>query len=439
MSSTEREFSPDLTVTPDRPLYDESVRITANGLEPGEEATVRARMPLPDGVWESSAVFEVRADGTLDLAEQEPVRGDYEGADPMGLFWSMSHVETEQRATREDDVDATVVSVTVEMYGGTVAQTNVERTISTDDVERTRLDHGELVGEFYRPGDDGPYPTVVLVGGSEGGLAPWMPARLLATRGYAVLTLAYFGVEDLPDALDSIPLEYFETAMDWVADNDLTREESVGVMGWSRGGELALLLGSRLPEITTVVAYAPSSVVYQGIPEGFESAGSAWTSGGEPLDYVPYDFSMRFILSLFGRWIRGKPLGLRPTYESGYESASEETIADAAIPVEETGGPVLLVTGDDDQMWNAAAHADRVVERLDARGYDHEYDHLTYEGAGHGIGVPYHPTTEKDVSDTFLPRLPLDLGGTPEATAAADADSWERVLDVLNRGLRRDD
>jgi hypothetical protein len=63
MSSTEREFSPNLSVTPDCPLYDEEVRITANGLEPGKEATVRAKMPLPDGVWESSAVFEVRATG----------------------------------------------------------------------------------------------------------------------------------------------------------------------------------------------------------------------------------------------------------------------------------------------------------------------------------------------------------------------------------------
>lgn len=430
------EFSPSVDVTPSKPLYDEQVEITASGLEPGAEATVRARMPLPSGVWESSATFEVRSDGTLDLTEQAPVRGDYEGVRPMGPFWSMSHEVEERRATREDDVDATVAAVTVELFGEPVARTEVERRFSPENVDRVRLDHDELVGELYRPEGERPHPTVLLVGGSEGGLPPWKPARLLAARGYAVLALAYFGTDDLPDTLDGIPLEYFETAVDWLAEEDATRSEPLGVMGWSRGGELALLLGAEFPEIRTVVAYAPSGVVFQGIPDGFESAGSAWERDGGPVPYVPYEFGVGFTLELLWRWLRGEPLGLRPVYEAGVEAAAEETIAEATIPVEQVGGPVLLVSGDDDRMWDAESLSERVIERLDERDYDHEYEHLCYDDAGHGIGVPYHPTTEKDTAGEFVPRLPLALGGTPAATARADADSWERVREVLDAGLR---
>lgn len=435
-SDPRQEFSPSINVTPEQAMYDETVEITAEELEPGKEATVRAQMPLPNGVWESSAVFEVRYDGTLDLTEQEPVRGDYEGVDPMGLFWSMSHETAEQRATREDDVDATVAVLSVEMYGQTLDQTKLERTISTDDVERTRLEHDELVGEFYRPGDDGPYPTIILVGGSEGGLAPWMPARLLASQGYAVLGLAYFGIEDLPPSLDRISLSYFRTALDWIAENDLTRSSPVGIVGWSRGAELGLLLGSEFAEITTVVGYAPSGVVFQGVPNGFESVESAWSKDGESVPYIEYEFGLRFQFTIFVRYLLRRSLGLRPTYENGFEKADPDDLEAATIPVENVGGPILLVSGDDDQMWNADALADHAIERLETHEYDHEYEHVCYEDAGHGFGVPNHPTMERSEGSDFFPGLPIDLGGSPKAQAEADADAWERVLDTLEQGLR---
>ncbi len=44
-----------------------------------------------------------------------------------------------------------------------------------------------------------------------------------------------------------IPLEYFETVIDWLlAQVGVRRRPALGVMGGSRGGELALLLLSQL-------------------------------------------------------------------------------------------------------------------------------------------------------------------------------------------------
>lgn len=59
-----------------------------------EQVLVTAETTPPGGdwTWAAEATFEVE-DGRVDLAEDAPVEGDYEGADPMGLFQAM---ESEQ-------------------------------------------------------------------------------------------------------------------------------------------------------------------------------------------------------------------------------------------------------------------------------------------------------------------------------------------------------
>lgn len=58
--------------------------------------------------------------------------------------------------------------------------------------------------------------AVLSVGGSQGGYGnPWK-AALLASHGYPVLQLAYFGAPGLPRELRSIRLEYVERALQWL-------------------------------------------------------------------------------------------------------------------------------------------------------------------------------------------------------------------------------
>src|SRR5699024_11289262 len=57
--------------------------------------------------------------------------------------------------------------------------------------------------------DCGPLPTIVVLGGSEGGLSE-SSAALLASHGFNTFALAYFGIEDLPKELVNIPLDYIE-------------------------------------------------------------------------------------------------------------------------------------------------------------------------------------------------------------------------------------
>jgi len=53
------------------------------------------------------------------------------------------------------------------------------------------------------------------------------------------------------------------------------------VLGGSRGGELALLLGAAFPAAFRVVANAPSNVVWPGLSDDSETP--AWTLNGKPL------------------------------------------------------------------------------------------------------------------------------------------------------------
>jgi dienelactone hydrolase len=103
-----------------------------------------------------------------------------------------------------------------------------------------------LVGTLFLPTTPPPYPVVITLGGSAPGIFT-APAVPFASQGIAALALAYFGMEQLPQELKRIPLEYFGTAIRWCSRRKELRAEAIGVAGASRGGELALLVGAYLP------------------------------------------------------------------------------------------------------------------------------------------------------------------------------------------------
>jgi len=57
---------------------------------------------------------------------------------------------------------------------------------------------------------------------------------------------------------------------------------AIGVIGGSRGGEAALLLGASFPQLAAIVAEVPSGVAW-GAPRADGSETSSWTRGGVPV------------------------------------------------------------------------------------------------------------------------------------------------------------
>jgi dienelactone hydrolase len=301
---------------------------------------------------------------------------------------------------------------------------------------RRPVDREGLVGELFLPATppQGLLPAVLLLHGSEGGEGRLhnQGARGLVEEGYAVLTLPYFGAERLPQGLREIPLEYFEEGLRWLQAQPEVDAERIGVVGRSKGGELALLLGATYPEaVKAVVGYAPSGVAWQSIPAGPADVRggprSSWTLGAEPVPFVPFDPSPSVMAAVEG-FFSGRPTSLTILHESALEN--EAAVERAEIAVEGIKGPLLLISGTDDRLWPSSRLSEIAVERLRRHEHPFPYEHLRYEGAGHQIGAPGPDETQ------FVREFgPFVLGGSKETNLQASVDSWPRVLDTLSRGL----
>jgi dienelactone hydrolase len=275
-----------------------------------------------------------------------------------------------------------------------------------------------LVATLYLPAGPPPHPVVITLGGSGGGLFA-LPALGFASHGIAVLAMAYFRADQLPAELKRIPLEYFGAAIHWLSERDDIRPGAIGVVGGSRGGELALLVAATYPAIKAVVGWAPSGVIYGGVSQGLEAPVAAWCLRGRDLPFAGFDRSAV-------DWNR-RPIRFTPGYVAALSDSA--TVSAAEIPVERINGPVLLISGSDDQVWPSRLLCDVAVRRLRQQAHPFSVEHVCYEGAGHGIAPP-HPFGSAGATHFVHPVTGYDfeLGGTPELNAKASADSWERIL-----------
>lgn len=287
--------------------------------------------------------------------------------------------------------------------------------------ETTEVSEDGLVAALMTPTTVGPHPALIILGGSEGGTALVRAVgREFASEGYAVLALSYFGAPGLPATAEEIPLEYFDRAIAWLARQPQVDPGRMGVFGISKGGEAALLVGSRSPQLHAVAAGVPSSMVWRGIPAGAAATPtSTWSLGGVPIPYTPYDPTVRFDFARYMESIYALYSGALPTVDAH---------SDAMIPVERINGPVLLISGKNDAMWPSTAMSDMVVARLQEKGFGHAVEHLAYDNAGHAVSSPPALPSTSGYSDEAV-------GGTAAGNAAGRADMWPRLIGFFDTAL----
>ena len=95
--------------------------------------------------------------------------------------------------------------------------------------------------------------------------------------------------------------------------------------------------------------------------------------------------------------------------------------ADAAIPVERIGGEVLVVGGEDDQVWPGAEFARAVARRRHEHGRDTTV--VTHPHAGHRV---IFPGESPAAGGRTMAR-----GGTASADAELGALAWPHVSAAL--------
>jgi dienelactone hydrolase len=402
-------------------LVDATLSVQVVGMEPFRTVTVRAVM-RPQGRlwWESHATFQADAQGAIDLSTHKPQSGTYEQTDPMGLFWSMSLQSAQDMdsiAASGLSLPAGTVRVLAEVDSQIAAWTDIVRKGKSSDVAVARVRENGLAGTFYRPVGPGPFPAVLVLGGSDGGIEnPARQSALLASHGFAALAPAYFRYEHLPRYLLNIPLEYFQTAIEWLVSNPDVKRGSLGVVGRSRGAELALILGATFPEVKCVVAYVPSDRANPSFGNLWEDM--RWPSNTDPLTRDLTSQSSPSARKQRPAWLsHGQPLGY------------------SSIPVERIRGPVLLISGKQDPIWASAQMSEQIIKRLQEFQHPYADEHLSYDHAGHMISFPYMPTTLTRLMHPVAGSI-VDLGGSAQGNAFANADSWPRVLQFLGDNLR---
>jgi pimeloyl-ACP methyl ester carboxylesterase len=190
----------------------------------------------------------------------------------------------------------------------------------------------------------------------------------------------------------------------------------------------ALAHGTAAP--TRAVAIAPSSVVWQALPEkGRPPRTAAWSQGREPLpwlaihgDRILPEMIEHSLLDRLSGHPRPHALHMRPAYAPSLRKGDD--VERTAIPVERIECPLLLLSGADDQMWPAAQMTEMIAERRNRAGVGSDDMSLVFPRAGHFLRPPITPTTVP-WNDTLV------SGGCAEGNARAQADGWRAILTFL--------
>lgn len=278
-----------------------------------------------------------------------------------------------------------------------------------------RVDGGEWFGNYYPTMAVDPRPGILIFGGSEGGLHQQVDrdARALHREGYSVLAISFFRGPGQRAQLTLVPLELFQSALDWLGEQAEVDAVRLAVIGMSKGAEAALLIASHRRDLAAVIAAVPSSVVWPGFDwskfRGLKD--SSWSVNGEALPALPYG---RF------RWSGG----VRSIYEAGLIELPAHP--DAVIPVERSHATMLLICAGKDQVWPSCQMAEQIAARLTAHGAT-PATILSYPYADHGAFASPLEAGDK-------PRR-FGFGRPAEGNLEAQADSWQRSLLFLQENL----
>jgi dienelactone hydrolase len=426
-----------ISVTPREALLDQPMTLEVSGVGAGTRVQVRVRNHTLKA--EASATYAAAENGTVNVATHAPIEGDYAGIDAHGLFWSARFDVGADAATMISALSSLVpltYTATAIVDGVEAARLDFTRLLLPPNIVRTSIRDGRLRGTLFAAQDVTGSPAVIVLGGSDGGDLYTFVAALLAAHGFAALSLAYFGSDDLPQSLIEIPVEYFVEAVAWLGSRPDVSASRVGVLGFSRGAEAALITGATCPDVCAVVALVPGTLTGGGVSgsDFTAMAKPAWTRHGTPLPLLPPPWDPVSMKEAQEAFSTGKPLAARPGILRALEAAGAR-VDEVAIRVEDTRGAILLMSGEDDQLWPSSRFAEIAEQRLSAANFPHPFEHRRYANAGHFACLPPNlPAATATARHPLVPML-FAFGGTSRGNAAASADLWPRIVAFLREHL----
>ncbi|XP_060576286.1 acyl-coenzyme A amino acid N-acyltransferase 1-like [Ruditapes philippinarum] len=414
-------------------LVDETVKITVDGLQKNQHVTIRAEVIEKGQIFAGSGCFVANDTGTVDVSTQPSKCGTYKGVSSMGLFWSMQIAPGMPKGIRLIKKNASsplLTNLTVFSGHFTLKQTytlNVDQLCSkrinrwyiVKGVQKVKVRSGRIRGTLFLPPGKGPFPCVIDMFGVVGSCIEFR-AALLASRGFAAIALPYFLHDDLPVDLGELELEYFMETVDWLYVHPLIDGNNIGVLGVSKGGEIAFHLGLYNDKIKSVVSI----------------------NGGPFFTSMPMLYKEEYIGQTENRYDK-----IIVTKEGVDVTETLYCNVEDYVPIWTKDVNVLIISGLDDRCLKSD-----FLYNLWKR-YPSNRKHLCtiyrYPGAGHLIEPPYSPLARSTLgycpesAIKYLKGFTTDnrtilvlWGGETEAHAHAQEDSWKRILNHFRTTLQ---
>ncbi|MCV2353739.1 hypothetical protein LNV09_06125 [Paucibacter sp. B2R-40] len=248
------------------------------------------------------------------------------------------------------------------------------------------IQYKNLAARLYLPKTQEQVPVVIGFGGSD---PSWGFAdangEMMASNGIALIGLVYFKTEaGLPATLDHIPMEYFISAIDYAETVKEIDASRIGVVSGSRGSEAGFLLAILDPRIKSVAITTPSKVAWSGMT----SSQSAWTYQGKDIPAMDL------------------PDLKNSTQIQRFEKALQDVdkVQKATFAFEKIGGPILLISAENDQIWPGTPMSHDIMEYLKAHHFKYPATHQSYP-TGHGFSKETAPEIKQKIIDHFVSTL----------------------------------
>lgn len=428
LASSVSNVSPFITVEPMAALHDEDVHISLSNFPVQTKVTLLAHVDqlYNKMIFASCGHFFSDSEGNVDLHSAPSHGGTYLGVEPMGILWSLQAAPGYPMDTRMiiNITDRPIV-ITLKTYighlsldqiynssdeGGVgesspcpVAQLDIERFSRAAGVRRCEVEEGSVRGTLFLPPGEGPFQGVIDMFGSSGGLTEYR-AAMLASRGLAALSLAYFKYKDLPEHLYDLRYEYFEEAIDWLTRQPNVVGSGVGVIAVSKGVENALLMAAYSSKVAAVVCI--NGNCYPTLGNFLRENQIFLKARDVDLDKVVFT-------------------------KEGLDLREVVTQPTDIFPIWQQKAKILFLESLDDFQTKRDAHKDLLAVCPEEKQSDIRV--VQYEGAGHLLEPPYIPLCRSSINKGI--GLKMKWGGQPRQHAMAQCDAWRKTLHFFRENI----
>ena len=233
---------------------------------------------------------------------------------------------------------------------------------------------------LFVPNDGKSHSAIVLLHGSGGGNSSnyKLDAQLLAASGFVTLAYCWWNCPsnlEKPDPfIKEVSLNKTLDAIQWLKSSKYVNGNNVGLYGYSRGAEQALLIASFTSQtdiIQAVATHATSDTVERGFSRNWLNP-KCWTCADARTDCVPFSRHITekvlkefdFIRNKWNPTCGQSPMQVKNPFGIAAWTWNDKPIHHGhVIPVEKIKIPVFLSHGESDGLWNIV-RSKRVEDRI---------------------------------------------------------------------------